>query len=285
MLRALVLLLVLANGAFFLWSQGHLQTWGLAPDDQREPERLQQQIAPETVRLLNTPRDSAEPPAPAPEGEPAAVIDAAETAAPPATPAPEPQEPAAVPSPVPAAASPAPPQPVVKPAPAVAPAAATPATPVATSGTRACWQASGFTEAQADGLRASLALLGLPAGSWQLREVRSPARWLVYLGRFDNMAQLERRRAELRSLKVEARTVNIPGLAPGLSLSNHPSEAAAREAQQTALRGGIRGARVAQAFAESVSYTLRLPAASPVQLSAVAGLGPVLAGKSLQACN
>jgi hypothetical protein len=62
MLRALVVGLVLANGAFFLWSQGHLRGWGLAPVEQREPERLQQQIAPETIRLLPHPHRREEAP-------------------------------------------------------------------------------------------------------------------------------------------------------------------------------------------------------------------------------
>jgi hypothetical protein len=74
MLRALVLGLVLANGAFFLWSQGHMHAWGLSPVEQREPDRLQQQIAPETIRLLPNPGSQEEAPAlgttPAPSDAP-----------------------------------------------------------------------------------------------------------------------------------------------------------------------------------------------------------------------
>lgn len=53
MLRLVVLLLLLANGGYFAWSQGLLRSWGLAPVQQSEPQRLQQQIRPEALRLLS----------------------------------------------------------------------------------------------------------------------------------------------------------------------------------------------------------------------------------------
>lgn len=52
MLRLLVLLLVLLNGAYFAWSQGMLRAYGWAPAEQTEPQRLQQQIRPEAIRIL-----------------------------------------------------------------------------------------------------------------------------------------------------------------------------------------------------------------------------------------
>lgn len=53
MLRRLALLLVLANAAYFAWSQGLLSAWGLAPAQQAEPQRLAQQLRPEALRILN----------------------------------------------------------------------------------------------------------------------------------------------------------------------------------------------------------------------------------------
>jgi hypothetical protein len=52
MLRFLVLLLLLANGAYYAWSQGLLLAWGQGPVQQSEPQRLGQQIRPEAVRIL-----------------------------------------------------------------------------------------------------------------------------------------------------------------------------------------------------------------------------------------
>lgn len=52
MLRVLVLLLALANAGYYAWSQGALRDWGLGPGSSAEPQRLQQQIKPDAVRIL-----------------------------------------------------------------------------------------------------------------------------------------------------------------------------------------------------------------------------------------
>ncbi len=54
MLRIFVLLLLLANGVYFAWTEGWLQTAGFAPPVQSEPHRMGQQIAPESLEILNT---------------------------------------------------------------------------------------------------------------------------------------------------------------------------------------------------------------------------------------
>jgi hypothetical protein len=52
MLRLIVLILLLANGAYFAWSRGLLMPWGLGPAQQAEPQRLAQQVRPDAVRVL-----------------------------------------------------------------------------------------------------------------------------------------------------------------------------------------------------------------------------------------
>jgi hypothetical protein len=52
MLRLIVLLLLLANGVYYAWSQGFLQAWGQGPVQQSEPQRMGQQIKPEAIRVL-----------------------------------------------------------------------------------------------------------------------------------------------------------------------------------------------------------------------------------------
>ena len=255
MLRRVVALLLLANTGYFLWTQGHLAPLGLAPAVEREPERLKGQIQPDWQRLLNGQNDLLPPPAPA-------VPTPAESDTPVNEIAPEPPEAAPEPSPAP----------VAQPTSAAEPA-------------RACWQAGPFTETQAERLRAALPDLGLPVSGWQLVESRSNGRWIVYMGRYDNAEQLERKRVELRELKVDFRAVSAPGLAPGLALGTFSSEAAAQQALQKVVRDGVRTARVAQERAESLNFTLRLPAATQAQRAAVAKLGAPLAGKTLQACD
>lgn len=52
MLRALVLLLLLVNLAWFSWAQGWLRPWGLAPAASSEPQRLSRQVQPEAIQVL-----------------------------------------------------------------------------------------------------------------------------------------------------------------------------------------------------------------------------------------
>ncbi len=245
MLKWSIWLLLLGNVSYFLWSQGHFGPVGLAPGVENEPERLEAQIRPELLRLLNGPQ-GAEP----------AELPAAPTT--PLTPAAE--------------------NPVQNLPPVEAPQAA-----VAVTGA-ACWQVGGFTANQADGLRAALALLGWPRNEWQVNEVRSAGRWVVYMGRFD-AEQMARKKTELRDIKVEFREVSIPSLGPGLALGTFSSEAAAEQGMQDLNRKGVRTARVAQERPESVSYTLRLPAVTAAQRSAVESIGGPLAGKVLQRCD
>ena len=66
MLKLTVLALILANTGYYAYSQGLLAAYGFAPATQSEPQRLTQQIKPETLRILNpqetTQSDSATPP-------------------------------------------------------------------------------------------------------------------------------------------------------------------------------------------------------------------------------
>ena len=57
MWRWMVLALVAANGAFWLWSHGELRALGLGPIEVAEPARLKTQIQPEALRV--TPQEPA----------------------------------------------------------------------------------------------------------------------------------------------------------------------------------------------------------------------------------
>ena len=52
-ITALALALVLANLLFWAWSNGGLRMFGLAPNDPREPQRVEEQLRPEALRLLS----------------------------------------------------------------------------------------------------------------------------------------------------------------------------------------------------------------------------------------
>lgn len=235
MLRIVAIALLLANGLYFAWTSGWLADMGLPPAQQREPERLQAQIDPGTLRLLNGER--------------------AESPAVPPVKAPEPQTPRA---------------------PDAAPVAAAPA--------QACWQATGFTPPQVEALRSALGRIDLTSDQWQLDELRSSGRWVVFMGRY-NDEQIAKKKTELRELKIEFREVNLPSTGPGLALGTFSSEEAVQQALKDVAKKGVRTARAAVERPETVTMTLRLPAITDAQRASVDGLGDALAGKKLQACE
>ena len=82
MLRLAVIALLLANAGYYAYTQGWLRSAGLVTPEQAEPQRLQQQIRPETLRVLRAQGATNNPtPPPAPAAAPAADT-AASTPAP-----------------------------------------------------------------------------------------------------------------------------------------------------------------------------------------------------------
>ena len=83
MLRIALMILLLANAGYFAWSQGALASLGWAPQQHTEPERLQQQLRPETLQLqapapaeTSTAQGGTAPPQPAPASVEAAAAPA-----------------------------------------------------------------------------------------------------------------------------------------------------------------------------------------------------------------
>ncbi len=62
MLRLIVLTLLLLNAAYYAFSQGLLAPYGFGPGAQAEPQRMAQQIKPESLRILNPPEAVQPPP-------------------------------------------------------------------------------------------------------------------------------------------------------------------------------------------------------------------------------
>jgi hypothetical protein len=221
MLRAVVLLLLVANLAFFAWAKGWLAPLAAAPrQGEREPERLNSQVRPDAVLVLSP-----------------AAANAATSAATAATAA--------------AAAS--------EPAPALAVASSTAAaTPAATTGQ--CLEAGPFAPTEATAATAALAQVGLPAGSWSRVDGAPPvAPWMVYAGRFADAAARRARQQgwEKAGLKTQA-IDSPPELSPGLSLARHSSRESA-EAALAGLSADVR--QVARIVNLPAAAYLRAPAA------------------------
>ena len=249
MLRLAVIVLLLANAGYFAWSQGHLRPWGWAPQEQAEPQRMNQQIRPETLQILKV--NPSKTSSAAPPGSTS-------------TPTPTPTSPSQATA---ANDSPTPP---------TTPAALGPAD------SAECLQAGVFDDRQAEALRTAAA--GLPAGSWTLEPTPIPGRWMVYMGRFDDIETLERKRAELRARKVDHDRAGGT-LELGLSLGRFASkEAAERELTNLGTKG-VRTARVIQERAEAPGFTLRLPAVNDALRAQLDVLRTAMAGKTLRACG
>jgi hypothetical protein len=52
-ITALAVVLVMANLLFWAWSHGGLRVFGWGPSDPREPQRVEEQLRPEALRLLS----------------------------------------------------------------------------------------------------------------------------------------------------------------------------------------------------------------------------------------
>lgn len=250
MLRTVVAALLLANLVFWSYTQGWLAGLGWAPNAGREPERLQQQVAADKLRVRNAST------APSPQAPATAAV----TTDSPDTDASAAERPDSTP-----------------------PTDPTP-TSTASSAPTTCWQVTGLNVNQTVLIRAALGNQPELAPRWSLDESVLSARWIVYLGKFPSAEALQRRRAELRDAKVDHREVSTPALQPGLALGTYSTEEAAKRALTDATRQGIANARVVQERQETRQYTLRLPALDDTQRRRIAGLG-VLGDRPLQRCT
>lgn len=163
-------------------------------------------------------------------------------------------------------------------APEPAPASA-PAEPVASS----CWQSGELDEAQVEALRPLLAAQ-LPPGAWVLDENRLPARWMVYMGPYNQATELAKKREQLTELKVKFFVLSNTALSPGFSLGVFSTEESAKTGLQDLVKRGVRSARVIQERQASVAYHLRLPSISAADQAALDSLQAALPGNPLVLC-
>ena len=283
MLRALVLVLVMANLLYLVWVKNLLGPYGFGPANQAEPERLQQQIRPEAIQLL-------EPnPAPNPTPNLAKVNPLPKSTASAPTPTPTPvstptSAPVAIPAIAPVAARIAAPAPIIAPIAASVEPAPTPApTPAPAPVPRQCLQAGLFTERQANAMRGRLQA-NLPPGSWSFVAVKEPTRWIVYLGSYTSKEALKKKRAQLERAGISVESPASPELNPGLSLGSYHSQAQAKAALAKFAKRGIT-AEVVQDKPELPNRLIRLPAADKALQAKAKTLILRLSGQPLKFCS
>lgn len=264
MIRFAIVLLLLANAGYYAFSQGMLRSLGWAPENPSEPERLQQQVKPDALRIL-TPQ----------EAEQAQQLQSRTVVAEPA--------PATV-APTPAgestdSSSPASAEPEKV---ATKPADKPLDKPADKPEKKECLVAGSFDAKQVEALRLQLAKL--PEGSWRLDASTSAGRWMVYVGKFSSQEALDTRRDELRALDVSTDRARIASLEPGISLGRFSSEEAAERHLATIGRKGVGGAKVVVERPEVTSYTVRLPKLDAATKKRVQSWH-VMDGKDLRACS
>ena len=167
-------------------------------------------------------------------------------------------------------------------APPDSPQATATATTAATAAV--CLQAGLFGSAEAAVLRTRVEAL-LPAGRWSFEPASSPARWIVYMGKYPDPEQLRRKRGELRALHVAFDAPGNPALEPGLSLGSFASQADAGAGLAALAQRGVRTARVVEQRPALHGQMLRLPVVDESLRPALQTLTPLLGGKALVACG
>lgn len=222
MLRLLVLVLLLLNGAYFAWGQGWLLVYGFGPTPQREPQRLTRQLRPEAVTILGEP-----------EATKALQVE----------------------------------QSVTKPKKLL------------------CLQSPLLDETQAQAVRAALQQAAWPDQLWVLKAAAQAERWLIYMGKYTNPADLEKKRIQLGEMKVAFETLTSTPLAPGLSLGVFDSQAKASAALTVLGQRGVRSARVLQERPALEGVRLRLPAVDDGLLAQLPAMREAWGGQALAPCT
>lgn len=146
-----------------------------------------------------------------------------------------------------------------------------------------CLQTGLLDEAQAAVARPYLAS-SWPADSWVFQTVTVPERWLVYMGKYANLADLNKKRAELAAIQMSTEPVTSVALSPGLALGVYPSQAQADTALQALNRRGVRTARVVQEQAAVQGLRLRLPDVNATLQAQLPELKAVLPSAVLESC-
>lgn len=248
MLRTLVVVLMLANLAFYGWTQGWLtEVLGLSPDGDREPQRLGAQIEPSALQVARS--------SPTPSASTA-------TATAPATPPPQPA--ANTQAPPPDGAAPLPP---AEPAPV-------------------CLEAGPFTPAEwrlaENALRNTLG-----EGPWQLISREKPGNWMVYVGPYKSRVIMDKRADQLRKMEIAfEEPEDLPEeYLPGFLFGRYGVEADARALQARLTAQKVKYVRVVALVKPTTLHTVRIQKADANIQEQVASLAPRLSGHLFAPCT
>lgn len=158
----------------------------------------------------------------------------------------------------------------------------------ASAGGARCMSIGLFDSREAAAVREALTA-NLAPESWEMENGSQPARWIVYMGRYDSRETQAKKKIELLGMDIKAENPSDPSLEPGLVLGGYETASSANAALAQLTQRGVRTARVVLERGEMRGQLLRLPQADDrlrAQLAAVKaeGLKMALEGKTWQPC-
>lgn len=257
MLRAIVVVLLIANALVLAWALGWLRFLGPLPDQiGREPERLSKQIKPEVVQYMppvSTPLvgNTNMPPA-----------DTAETAA----------------SAVEAPAS------DVAPAPSGATENSAASSAQVAAVSASCLEVGPFTTLDLPIVERTLTRVDANK-AWVQRPVESDKSWYVYLGPFEKRPDVTKKRAELtaQNIKFELTPIDDPALALAIPLGRYSSEVGAKERMMEIQKLGVKDAKVTTTT--KTRYFYRYPSPDEALQNRLTNIRQGLGGYVFGACS
>jgi hypothetical protein len=233
MLRALVLLFLLINGALLAWMQS--DPHALQAD--REPQRLDRQVAPDSIQVLPDLPSAAGAQGAAPAASAASnAVSAASSGE--------------------ASASTA-----------VVVVKASDVSGFARKTSEAdldCSESGVLDDVQMAALRQALTKAGVPVDALAERRQPQGGTWMVYIGRFADSQAWQQKADELKRLDIGFERVNTPtALAPGLSLGHYPTTAEAARRLDELNKHGVHAARVVTLTPPALQRHLQVRATDP----------------------
>lgn len=214
-LRNFLILLVLLNAAFLVWSQGWLAALGWPADKDREAAYIQQQVRPEMLSLQTDVRTRKI----AKINNPTRCL----------------------------------------------------ITPV-------------FALPAAKNLAAQAQEL-LPAGSWTMQDINTPGQWMIYMGRYPDTEAVERKKIELRRLRISSDLPVPASYQPGISLGAFNNYEQAEEAHKQVLAKGARSARIVTEVEPVLGQQLRIEQADNAIEEQLQKLRPAMNGLGFAPCS
>lgn len=143
-------------------------------------------------------------------------------------------------------------------------AEASAASGTATAAPLGCLITDVLTDAEVQAQQLGLLKVGYRTGDWIDMQRELPGRWLLYMGRFTDREQLNRKEEELRRLRLAFTPYKgLPEYTPGLSLGEFGSADEAQLRLSQLQDRGVRTARVLPLTVGTTEHRLRLEQAGP----------------------